>query len=154
MSKIVNEAGIEIYNRHPKERKEKAQLLFSRNCGGQHDGKFELKLDFEHGSVTVYLDPQNLANMLSHATESVDAFVHGTVDSRRKPKQLVLDIAAIPKKFFTGVAYADRDDITKQPRLQQYVLAAMKAAGIRKSVVTFRRSNQPHDDKIFVQEID
>lgn len=150
----INEDGIKIHNTFPKERKVDANLLFTRNNGGARGGDFELRLEFQHGMATVYLTPEQLADMLSHAHKKVTVHLHGSLDPKSEPRRLTIVLDAIPVKFKKDkVAYKDRDDIFKQPTLLRWIGKRIKNLDISEAVVTFNRSNTAHGDTLIIQEL-
>lgn len=150
----LNEDGIKIHNTFPKERKVDANFLFTRNNGGARGGSFELRLEFQHGTATVYLTPDMLADMLSHAHKKVTVHVHGSLDPKSEPKRVSILLKDIPAKFKkVEVDYKDRDNILKQPKLLRWIGKYVKNMDISEAVVTFNRTNSANGDSLLIQEI-
>lgn len=150
----LNEDGIKIRNTFPKERKVDANLLFTRNNGGARSGAFELRLEFQHGTATVYLTPDMLADMLSHAYKKVTVHVHGALDPKSEPKCMSILLKDIPAKFKKdNVDYKDRDNILKQPKLLRWIGKTVARMNLSEVVVTFNRTNIANGDSLSIQEI-
>lgn len=156
MSVIKNKEGLVIRNKPLEQVELTSEISITRMQGGSLDGQFNLNLSFEGGDLRIFLSPEAIADLLSQKFVKTKTFLKGNINPKRKYQCVKLSLMGIPKKFLltSKLTYDERDDIAKQPRLQEYVFTAMKAAKIQHAVVTFRRSNTPSKDYLEIQEVE
>lgn len=80
--------------KHPGPQKLLASCLLTRQHGGEHDGKFCLKIEREDSSIEVYMDAKDFADLISATPRQNEVHVIG--DIRKNSHDVVFAIKDLP----------------------------------------------------------